>query len=60
MKYKLKLLSVGVAFFIGSETYFSQGKQDTLKTQTIEGIVVTALGIKERKITGIFYSGSKR
>lgn len=49
MKYKLKLLSVGVAFFIGSETYFSQGKQDTLKTQTIEGIVVTALGIKREK-----------
>lgn len=49
MKYKLKLLSAGVAFFIGSETYFSQGKQDTLKTQNIEGIVVTALGIKREK-----------
>ncbi|QRA42660.1 SusC/RagA family TonB-linked outer membrane protein [Chryseobacterium cucumeris] len=49
MKYKLKLLSVGVAFFIGSETYFSQGKQDTLTTKNIEGIVVTALGIKREK-----------
>ncbi|AYZ12134.1 SusC/RagA family TonB-linked outer membrane protein [Chryseobacterium arthrosphaerae] len=49
MKYQLKLLSAGVAFFIGSETYFSQAKQDTLKTQNIEGIVVTALGIKREK-----------
>ncbi|WP_300690818.1 SusC/RagA family TonB-linked outer membrane protein [Chryseobacterium sp.] len=49
MKYKLKLLSVGVAFFMGSETYFSQGRRDTLKTQNIEGVVVTALGIKREK-----------
>lgn len=49
MKYRLKLLSAGVAFFIGSEAYFSQGKQDTLTTQNIEGIVVTALGIKREK-----------
>jgi TonB-dependent SusC/RagA subfamily outer membrane receptor len=49
MKYKLRLLSAGVAFFIGSETYFSQGKQDTLTTKNIEGIVVTALGIKREK-----------
>lgn len=49
MKYQLKLLSAGVAFFTGSETYFSQAKQDTLKTQNIEGIVVTALGIKREK-----------
>ncbi|MCJ7936231.1 MAG: SusC/RagA family TonB-linked outer membrane protein [Chryseobacterium sp.] len=49
MNYRLKLLSVGVAFFIGSETYFSQNKQDTLTTQNIEGVVVTALGIKREK-----------
>ncbi|EJL75830.1 SusC/RagA family TonB-linked outer membrane protein [Chryseobacterium populi] len=49
MKYKLKLLSAGVAFFMGQELFFSQEKQDTLKTQDIEGVVVTALGIKREK-----------
>ncbi|ASK29313.1 SusC/RagA family TonB-linked outer membrane protein [Chryseobacterium sp. T16E-39] len=48
MKYGLKLFSAGVAFFMGSEL-FSQQKQDTLKTQDIEGVVVTALGIKREK-----------
>ena len=49
MKYQLKLLSVGVAFFMGQEVLSGQEKKDTLKTQAIEGVVVTALGIKREK-----------
>jgi TonB-linked SusC/RagA family outer membrane protein len=49
MKYQLKLLSAGVVFFMGGGTYFSQEKQDSLQSQNIEGIVVTALGIKREK-----------
>lgn len=30
MKYKLRLLSAGVAFFIGSETYFSRENRTLL------------------------------
>ncbi|MBT2619417.1 MULTISPECIES: SusC/RagA family TonB-linked outer membrane protein [Chryseobacterium] len=49
MKYRLKLLSAGVAFFMGHDLLLSQEKQDTIKTQDIEGVVVTALGIKREK-----------
>jgi len=49
MKYQLKLLSVGVAFFMGQEVLSGQEKRDSLKTQAIEGVVVTALGIKREK-----------
>ncbi|WP_418123867.1 SusC/RagA family TonB-linked outer membrane protein [Chryseobacterium sp. PTM-20240506] len=49
MNYRIKLLSAGVVFFIGHGLVFAQGKQDTIKTQDIEGVVVTALGIKREK-----------
>ncbi|MFP7654870.1 SusC/RagA family TonB-linked outer membrane protein [Chryseobacterium proteolyticum] len=49
MNYRMKLLSAGVVFFIGHGLVFAQGKQDTIKTQDIEGVVVTALGIKREK-----------
>ncbi|WP_345988260.1 SusC/RagA family TonB-linked outer membrane protein [Chryseobacterium sp. Chry.R1] len=49
MNYRIKLLSAGVVFFIGHGLVFAQGKQDTIKTHDIEGVVVTALGIKREK-----------
>ena len=58
MKHRLKLLSVGVAFFMGQSMLLSQEKKDSTKIQDIEGVVVTALGIKrEQKSLG--YSASK-
>ncbi|MDV3462931.1 MULTISPECIES: SusC/RagA family TonB-linked outer membrane protein [Weeksellaceae] len=48
MKHQLKIIGIGVSFFLGQHLVFAQEK-DTLKTQNIEGVVVTALGIKREK-----------
>lgn len=54
MKHQLKLLSVGVVFFMGQDLVFAQQKKiDTTQAKDIEGVVVTALGIKrEQKAIG--------
>lgn len=54
MKHPLKLLTVGVVFFMGQELLHAQQKKtDTVKTKDIEGVVVTALGVKrEQKAIG--------
>lgn len=48
MKHQLKIIGIGVSFFLGQHLVSAQEK-DTLKTQNIEGVVVTALGIKREK-----------
>lgn len=48
MKYQLKIIGIGVSFFLG-QNFTSAQEKDTLKTQNIEGVVVTALGIKREK-----------
>lgn len=54
MKHPLKLLTVGVVFFMGHGFALAQEKKtDTAKAKEIEGVVVTALGIKrEQKAIG--------
>ena len=48
MKHQLKIIGIGVSFFLG-QNFTSAQEKDTLKTQNIEGVVVTALGIKREK-----------
>ncbi|OJX29643.1 MAG: SusC/RagA family TonB-linked outer membrane protein [Chryseobacterium sp. 36-9] len=48
MKHQLKIIGIGVSFFLGQHLVSAQ-ENDTLKTQNIEGVVVTALGIKREK-----------
>ena len=48
MKHQLKIIGIGVSFFLGLHLVSAQEK-DTMKTQNIEGVVVTALGIKREK-----------
>ena len=50
MKNQFKLLTVSAVFFLAPELFSGQQlKSDTVKTQDIEGVVVTALGIKREK-----------
>lgn len=50
MKNQFKLLTVSAVFFLAPELFLGQQlKSDTVKTQDIEGVVVTALGIKREK-----------
>ncbi len=50
MKQRSKILSIGVAFFLFPVTGMAQKKvSDTTDTKNIEGVVVTALGIKREK-----------
>lgn len=50
MKHRSKLVSVGVAFFLLPSVILAQKKiADTANTKDIEGVVVTALGIKREK-----------
>ncbi|HCN12186.1 MAG TPA: SusC/RagA family TonB-linked outer membrane protein, partial [Chryseobacterium sp.] len=48
MKHQLKIIGIAVSFFLG-QNFTSAQEKDTLKTQNIEGVVVTALGIKREK-----------
>lgn len=48
MKHQLKIIGIGVSFFLGLHLVSAQEK-DSMKTQNIEGVVVTALGIKREK-----------
>lgn len=48
MKHQLKIIGISVSFFMG-QNFISAQDKDTLKTQNIEGVVVTALGIKREK-----------
>ena len=48
MKHQLKIIGIGVSFFLG-QNFTSAQEKDTLKNQNIEGVVVTALGIKREK-----------
>ncbi len=47
MNVKLRLLSAGVLFFAGQHITAQTAKKDTSSVKDIEGVVVTALGIKE-------------
>lgn len=42
MKHQLKIIGISVSFFMG-QNFISAQDKDTLKTQNIEGVVVTAL-----------------
>ena len=50
MKQRSKILSIGVAFFLFPATAMAQKKvSDTAQTKDIEGVVVTALGVKREQ-----------
>ena len=48
MNVKLKVLTVGALFFIGTEAVMAQKKKDSVKTRNIEEVVVVAFG-KQKK-----------
>ena len=46
MNVKLKLMPIGALFFVSASLYGQ--KTDSVKTKDIEGVVVTALGLKKQ------------
>ncbi|MCL1673421.1 SusC/RagA family TonB-linked outer membrane protein [Elizabethkingia ursingii] len=58
MNVKLRMLSAGVLFFIGQNVTAQKAKKDTSSIRDIEGVVVTALGIK-REEKSLGYAASK-
>ncbi|AQX06174.1 SusC/RagA family TonB-linked outer membrane protein [Elizabethkingia meningoseptica] len=58
MNVKLRLLSAGVLFFAGQHITAQTAKKDTSSVKDIEGVVVTALGIK-RAEKSLGYAASK-
>ena len=49
MNVKIKLLTVGVAFFLGGHVVAQKKKSDTTKTKDIEEVVVVAYGKQKRE-----------
>ena len=58
MNVKLRVLSAGVLFFIGQNVTAQKAKKDSSSIRDIEGVVVTALGIK-REEKSLGYAASK-